>query len=171
MSRRARPFQSLSVPLPPLCARVCPQRIARSSRWARRRMWRTWCGGRTQTQRCHQQCALGTPRELSSSPLQRAYKEHQCKFIFQFEQLELGELASALALLRLPKLKELGKKRKKGKGKDDGWVEWAPIVEVELDSIKFKDKQREKQRQQNKANAAKKAVSYTHLTLPTICSV
>ncbi|KAL3904969.1 MAG: hypothetical protein SGPRY_011085, partial [Prymnesium sp.] len=24
----------------------------------------------------------------------RAYKEHQCKFIFQFDQLELGELAS-----------------------------------------------------------------------------
>ena len=59
----------------------------------------------------------------------RAYKEHQCKFIFQFEQLELGKLASGLALLRLPKLKELGKKRRKG-APNAGWVEWAPIVQA-----------------------------------------
>ena len=44
----------------------------------------------------------------------RAYGEHQCKYIFQLAQLDLGQLASALALLRLPKLKELRRMHKKG---------------------------------------------------------
>ena len=79
----------------------------------------------------------------------RAYKEHQCSYIFQVEHLDLGELARALAVLRLPKLRELGSKRHK-KGGAGGWVDWSPLVEVDLDSIKYKDKQREKQRQQNK---------------------
>eukprot|EP00965_Chrysotila_dentata_P190020 6173652-Pleurochrysis_carterae.AAC.2 len=59
-----------------------------------------------------------------------------------------------MALLRLPKLKELGKKRKRGV-----WVDFTP-ADVDVDSIRFKDKQREKQRQQNKtikAAAAKAA--------------
>lgn len=83
----------------------------------------------------------------------RAYKEHQCGFIFQLEQLDLGELARCLAVLRLPKLKELGAHRKKKKG-SSGWVEWSPLVDVEIDSIRYKDKQREKQRQQNKLQKA-----------------
>jgi len=37
----------------------------------------------------------------------RAYKEHQCQFIFRFAQLDLGGLARAYALLRLPKMPEL----------------------------------------------------------------
>ena len=58
----------------------------------------------------------------------RAYKEHQCSYIFKMSDLDLGELARALAVLRLPKLRELGEKRyKKGGG---GWVEWTPLVEV-----------------------------------------
>ena len=44
----------------------------------------------------------------------RAYGEHECKYIFQLAQLDLGALANALALLRLPKLKELRKMHKKG---------------------------------------------------------
>ncbi|KAL1524656.1 hypothetical protein AB1Y20_019543 [Prymnesium parvum] len=88
----------------------------------------------------------------------RAYKEHQCTYIFQFDHLDLGELASSLALLRLPKVKELGKKRKKSKP-DGGWVQWAPIVDVDMDTIKYKDKQREKQRQHNKRLAASKAAA------------
>ena len=87
----------------------------------------------------------------------RAYKEHQCGYIFSLDQLDLGELARGLALLRLPKLKELQvAKRKKGA---DGWVEWSPLVQVDLDTIKFKDKQREKQRQANKAAAAAAAAA------------
>ena len=62
------------------------------------------------------------------------------------ETLDLGALARTLAVLRLPKLRELGAKRKGGKsGKaGGGWVEWTPLVEVDLDSIKYKDKGREK---------------------------
>lgn len=37
----------------------------------------------------------------------RAYKEHQCNFIFQIGQLSLGGVASAMGLLRLPKMPEL----------------------------------------------------------------
>ena len=80
----------------------------------------------------------------------RAYKEHQCAYIFQSDKLELGELARGLAVLRLPKLREVGAKRKKKGREAHGWIEWAPLVEVDVDAIKYKDKQREKQRQQNK---------------------
>jgi ATP-dependent RNA helicase DDX55/SPB4 len=63
----------------------------------------------------------------------RAYKEHQCKFIFQLEKLDLGELARTLAVLRLPKLKEIQQaKRRKGAA---GWVDWTPLVQVDLDLI------------------------------------
>lgn len=63
----------------------------------------------------------------------RAYKEHQCKFIFQLEKLDLGSLARTLAVLRLPKLKEIQQaKRRKGAA---GWVDWTPLVQVDLDLI------------------------------------
>ena len=45
----------------------------------------------------------------------RAYKEHQCSYIFQVEHLDLGELARALAVLRLPKLRELGSAAQEGR--------------------------------------------------------
>lgn len=37
----------------------------------------------------------------------RAYKEHQCAFIFRFAQLPLGDTARAFALLKLPSIGEL----------------------------------------------------------------
>ena len=37
----------------------------------------------------------------------RAYKDHKCEFIFRFAALDCGGLASAFALLRLPKIPEL----------------------------------------------------------------
>ena len=46
----------------------------------------------------------------------RAYSEHQCNYIFKLDDLDLGALASAMALLRLPKLRELKRHKKKG-----GW--------------------------------------------------
>ena len=73
----------------------------------------------------------------------RAYSEHQCNYIFKLDDLDLGALASAMALLRLPKLRELGKRHKK-KG---GWVEFTPLVQVDVSTIKYKNKQREQQRQ------------------------
>jgi ATP-dependent RNA helicase DDX55/SPB4 len=36
----------------------------------------------------------------------RAYKEHQCAYIFRFDRLNLGAVARCYALLRLPKIKE-----------------------------------------------------------------
>jgi ATP-dependent RNA helicase DDX55/SPB4 len=38
----------------------------------------------------------------------RAYKEHQCQFIFRFTQLDLGAMARAYALLQMPHMKEVG---------------------------------------------------------------
>ena len=79
----------------------------------------------------------------------------QCGFIFKMADLDLGQLAEAMALLRLPKLKELGRrarsrrpgtdpprdplcsharrpvfrKRKKTAGSNaDGWVEFTPAA-------------------------------------------
>jgi ATP-dependent RNA helicase DDX55/SPB4 len=43
----------------------------------------------------------------------RAYKEHHCKFIFRPQDLALGRLASAFALLRLPRMPEI---KQGGKG-------------------------------------------------------
>jgi hypothetical protein len=37
----------------------------------------------------------------------RAYKEHQCQFIFRFAKLDLGAMARSYALLRLPRMPEL----------------------------------------------------------------
>jgi ATP-dependent RNA helicase DDX55/SPB4 len=37
----------------------------------------------------------------------RGYKEHQCRFIFRFPELDLGRMATAFALLQLPKMKEV----------------------------------------------------------------
>jgi hypothetical protein len=39
----------------------------------------------------------------------KAYKEHLCKFIFQFEKLDIGSVARSYALLRLPKIPETRK--------------------------------------------------------------
>lgn len=36
----------------------------------------------------------------------RAYKEHQCSYIFRFDRLDIGAVANCYALLRLPKIKE-----------------------------------------------------------------
>ena len=73
----------------------------------------------------------------------RAYKEHVCKYIFQFSELEMGWLASSLGALRLPKMKEIKKAARLLKqGKLEGFVESS----VDIDAIPFKDPKREKQR-------------------------
>ncbi|GMH93983.1 hypothetical protein TrVE_jg11682 [Triparma verrucosa] len=70
----------------------------------------------------------------------RAYKEHQCSFIFRFASLDLGELATAFCLLRLPKMPELKDSHSELSFKAAG-------PEVNIHGIKFKDKHREKARQ------------------------
>lgn len=85
----------------------------------------------------------------------KAYQEHVCKYVFVFDRLDLGQLASAMGLLRLPKVRELGRKRKRGK---DSWVEFEPAAEVaDLNAVRYKDKQRERQRQAGRAKAAAQA--------------
>lgn len=68
----------------------------------------------------------------------RAYNEHHCNFIFRLAQLDLGQLATGLALLYLPIMSEL-----KGKHIPFEACDRPPH------EIAFKDKQREKQRLEN----------------------
>lgn len=48
----------------------------------------------------------------------RGYKEHHCKYIFRLQDLDLGKLAYACALLQLPRMPEI---RRLG-GKAQGFV-------------------------------------------------
>lgn len=74
----------------------------------------------------------------------RAYKEHVCKYIFQFSDLQMGWLASSFGVLRLPKMKEIKKAARMLKsGELSGFLE----TTVDPDNIPFRDKMREKQRQ------------------------
>ena len=74
----------------------------------------------------------------------RAYKEHVCKYIFRFSDLQMGWIASSFGVLRLPKMKEIKKAARLLKSGDlDGFSESA----VDPESIPFRDKAREKQRQ------------------------
>ena len=74
----------------------------------------------------------------------RAYKEHQCGFIFRFASLDLGVLATSFSLLRLPKMPELRDKLGKINFKPAG-------PEVNIHAIAFKDKSREAARQKRLA--------------------
>jgi ATP-dependent RNA helicase DDX55/SPB4 len=70
----------------------------------------------------------------------RSYKEHQCQFIFRFDQLDLASVARAFVLLQLPKMKEITMKK----------VEASFVKsEVDITQIRFKDKHREKKRQKD----------------------
>ena len=70
----------------------------------------------------------------------RGYKEHHCRFIFRFKELEYGSLGMAMGLLRLPKMKEIRKAPKK-------FMESFVESSVNADTVAFSDKGREKQRQ------------------------
>jgi len=74
----------------------------------------------------------------------RAYKEHQCGFIFRFASLDLGVLATSFSLLRLPKMPELRDKLGKINFKPAG-------PEINIHAISFKDKTRENARQKRLA--------------------
>lgn len=68
----------------------------------------------------------------------RSYKEHQCNFIFRFEALDLAAVARAFVIQRLPKMTELTSAKL--------YQVYEQASEAEVRAIKFKDKQREKQR-------------------------
>ncbi|KAG9342600.1 hypothetical protein JZ751_016035 [Albula glossodonta] len=67
----------------------------------------------------------------------QAYAKHECSLIFRTKDLDFAALARGFALLRMPRMPEL-------KGKT-----FPSFVEetVDTDSIRYKDKNREKQRQ------------------------
>lgn len=46
----------------------------------------------------------------------RGYKEHQCQYIFRLQDMDLGALARACALLRLPKMPEVRRLRSRTEG-------------------------------------------------------
>ena len=77
----------------------------------------------------------------------RGYKEHHCRFIFRYKELQLAKLASAFGLLRLPRMKEI---RKAPKAATAGFEESA----VDPDSVPYAEKAREKQRRAANAAAA-----------------
>ncbi|CAM9386611.1 unnamed protein product, partial [Ectocarpus sp. 4 AP-2014] len=69
----------------------------------------------------------------------RSYKEHQCSFIFRFNDLDLAAVARAFCLLRLPKIAELS---------DPAVAEsFEKEKTVDFTAIKYADKAREKARQ------------------------
>ncbi|XP_060105224.1 ATP-dependent RNA helicase DDX55 [Heteronotia binoei] len=67
----------------------------------------------------------------------QAYAKHECSLIFRIKDLDFASLARGFALLKMPRMPEL-------KGKT--FLDFEP-VDVDTDSIAFKDKNREKQRQ------------------------
>uniref|UniRef100_A0A8C0X0E3 ATP-dependent RNA helicase n=1 Tax=Castor canadensis TaxID=51338 RepID=A0A8C0X0E3_CASCN len=67
----------------------------------------------------------------------QAYAKHECSLIFRLKDLDFASLARGFALLRMPKMPEL-------RGKQ--FPEFVP-VDINTDTIAFKDKIREKQRQ------------------------
>ncbi|KAG0613699.1 hypothetical protein M758_6G123000 [Ceratodon purpureus] len=75
----------------------------------------------------------------------RAYKEHHCTFIFKWKQLEAGLAAMGFGLLQLPSMPELKRNVMSIAG-------FQPAKGVDVSSVPFKDKAREKQRQKNLAN-------------------
>ncbi|GAM25139.1 hypothetical protein SAMD00019534_083140 [Acytostelium subglobosum LB1] len=67
----------------------------------------------------------------------RAYKEHQCSYVFVMHRLNLFSLATGYALLRLPAMPEL----------KNNPTEWSSGVTFEqIERIPFKEKKREKHR-------------------------
>ncbi|XP_032459176.1 ATP-dependent RNA helicase DDX55 isoform X2 [Phocoena sinus] len=67
----------------------------------------------------------------------QAYAKHECNLIFRLKDLDFASLARGFGLLRMPRMPEL-------RGKQ--FPDFLP-VDVSTDSIPFKDKIREKQRQ------------------------
>uniref|UniRef100_A0A671G0Q9 ATP-dependent RNA helicase n=1 Tax=Rhinolophus ferrumequinum TaxID=59479 RepID=A0A671G0Q9_RHIFE len=67
----------------------------------------------------------------------QAYAKHECSLIFRLKDLDFAGLARGFALLKMPKMPEL-------RGKQ--FPDFVP-VDINTDTIPFKDKIREKQRQ------------------------
>uniref|UniRef100_A0A673CR78 ATP-dependent RNA helicase n=1 Tax=Sphaeramia orbicularis TaxID=375764 RepID=A0A673CR78_9TELE len=80
----------------------------------------------------------------------QAYAKHECSLIFRIKDLDFAALARGFALLRLPKMPEL-----RGKTLPD-FIE----TNVDTNTIRYKDKNREKQRQKMLAEQKDKDQMY-----------
>lgn len=90
----------------------------------------------------------------------RAYKEHVCKYIFRFSDLQMGWLASSFGVLRLPKMKEIKKAARLHK---NGQLEGFSESNVDPNTIPFRDKMREKQRKEaNRLKASQQTEKNVH---------
>jgi len=67
----------------------------------------------------------------------QSYRKHECSLIFQFKELDICKLANGFGLIRLPKMPEL---------KNLNLKDFTPL-DIDTDTIKYKDKIREKHRQ------------------------
>jgi ATP-dependent RNA helicase DDX55/SPB4 len=75
----------------------------------------------------------------------RAYKEHQANFIFDLAQLDVGALANQFGLPVLPKMPELKSLN----------VSNFQKLDIELDQIKYLNKDKEVKRGKEKVKAVK----------------
>jgi ATP-dependent RNA helicase DDX55/SPB4 len=66
----------------------------------------------------------------------RAYKEHLCSYIFRLEQLDIGSVARAYALVKLPKISETVNKK----------IDFQELVGVNTSTIPYRHKEKEKAR-------------------------
>jgi len=68
----------------------------------------------------------------------RYYNEHELSYLFQFKNLDIGDVANAFGLFYIPTMKEL-------KGKDISSFK-SSIEKVNVNAIPYKDKNKEKQK-------------------------
>jgi ATP-dependent RNA helicase DDX55/SPB4 len=76
----------------------------------------------------------------------RAYGQHECSLICRTRDLDLGALAESFGLLKLPRMPELKDHDLTGKFQE---------TNVDISSLTYKDKTREKQRTENLARPPK----------------
>jgi len=70
----------------------------------------------------------------------RAYREHKCRFIFRLQDLDLHRVVKSFVLLRLPNLKEFRETK--------GLKGFEEVPAHVVSKIKYKDTQRERQREE-----------------------
>lgn len=66
----------------------------------------------------------------------RAYKEHLCSYIFRLDQLDIGSVARAYALVKLPKISETVNKN----------IDFEEMSDVNTSTIPYRHKEKEKAR-------------------------
>jgi ATP-dependent RNA helicase DDX55/SPB4 len=76
----------------------------------------------------------------------RAYREHQCNYIFRIQELDIGSVARSYALLKLPRIPET---RRGPREVGEGWqpIMFEPMPNIVLSSVPYLQQEREEARQ------------------------